>query len=312
MEGILLAHKPINITSAHFLNLLKKKLNLPRSTKVGHGGTLDKFASGLLVVGIGRRFTKELHQTLTSADKEYQAIIELGKESSTDDPEGEITVTSKPLPTLSAIQKVVLSLPLNQPFPQTAPVYSAKKYLGRRLSDLARLLILKKSFQRSQERQNKNYDKCPPPPSKLVTIFNIRMDDYSPPLLRLRLTVSSGFYVRAFARDLGQTFHCGAYLKELTRVRISGYLLTDALSLPDLDDNITLSIRLEGDVQGIGFRAFLHQQMEKLNLSGSAANLPDGSVSLSASGPLPQLIKLSETALAFPPHLTNYYLLWKK
>lgn len=294
MEGILLAHKPVNITSAQFLNLLKKKLILPRAVKTGHGGTLDKFASGLLVVGLSRRFTKELHQTLTGADKEYRAVVEFGKESSTDDPEGEITAVSKPLPSSSVVQKAVLSLPLNQPFLQTAPLYSAKKISGRRSSDLARA------------------GKSVTPKTSSVTIFNIKIDGYSPPLLRLTLSVSSGFYVRALARDLGATLTCGAYLKELIRVRIGDYLLTDALSLSDLDDNITLSGHFTGAVQGIGFRAFLRQKISEFNLSGSAANLPDGSVSLSASGPLLQLITLSQTAISFPPRLANYSLLWKK
>ncbi len=301
MEGILLARKQTNITSAHFLNLLKKKLNLPRAVKIGHGGTLDKFASGLLVVGIGRRFTGLLHQTLTDTNKEYTAVIEFGQTSTTDDPEGRFTETNAPLPSLSAIKKALSSFPLNKSFSQTAPLYSAKKISGRRFSDLARA------------------GQSAPPKASSVTIFSIKIDGYTPPLclehcreIRLTLSVSSGFYVRAFARDLGQTLHCGAYLKELTRIRIGEYHLSDALSLSDLDSNITLSAQFEGTVQNIGFRVFLRQQMEKLNLSGSAANLPDGSVSLSASGPLLQLIKLSESALAFPPRLTDSFLLWKK
>jgi len=201
MPGIFSYNKPSGITSAHFLNQLKRSLNLDKEIKIGHGGTLDKFADGLLVVAIGRQYTKQLSDILKNSQKEYVAEIEFGQISTTLDPDGEIT-PSGPIPSKKEILEALQTFPLNSPFSQTAPAFSAKKISGQRSSDLIR--------------QNQPIE----PKISSVTLYEFSIIDYSPPTLKIRLLVSSGFYIRSFAHDLAQKIDTNAYLKSLTRTRI--------------------------------------------------------------------------------------------
>ncbi|MFA5173533.1 MAG: tRNA pseudouridine(55) synthase TruB [Candidatus Paceibacterota bacterium] len=217
MEGIFLFNKPKNITSAHFLNRLKHALSFSNSKKkIGHGGTLDRFAEGLLIVAIGREFTKKLSLFLKNSKKEYLAEIEFGKSSSTLDPDGIIKISGR-LPKKNEIIEILKSFPLNIPFSQTAPLYSAKKISGRRASDFARENI--KTEAKKTE----------------VILYDFSVLKYSPPVLKIRLLVSSGFYVRSFARDLAKKLKTSAYLKSLIRAKIitpeKEYNLKDAKNL---------------------------------------------------------------------------------
>lgn len=216
MEGFLLLNKPIGLTSAVLLNRLKrflKESGIKPLPKIGHGGTLDKSAQGLLVVGLGRNYTKQLHSILKDYSKTYHATLTLGATSSTDDSDGQITKVTSQFPDLKIIKNTLKQLPLNQPLPQTAPLYSAQKIDGQRLSDLARQATPAK------------------PKTSLVTIFNLKLNSYQPPLLNLNLAVSAGFYIRALARDLGQSLKTGAYLSSLTRTQIGPYSLNQATTL---------------------------------------------------------------------------------
>ena len=200
MTGIFSYHKPKGITSARFLTQIKKHLNTKE--KVGHGGTLDKFAEGVLVVAIGKEFTKQLQEVLKNSTKIYEAEVILGKTSSTDDPEGEIKEISNKKPTLEEIKGTINEFPIKKPFAQTAPIYSAKKIKGKRQSDLARDNIKVE------------------PKKSLVTLHNIKIDNYKYPILKITIETSSGFYVRSLARDLGQKLQTGAYLTNLKRTQI--------------------------------------------------------------------------------------------
>jgi tRNA pseudouridine55 synthase len=221
MEGIFLFNKPKNITSAHFLNRLKHTLSSSEpKKKIGHGGTLDRFAEGLLIVAVGREFTKKLPLFLKNSKKEYLAEIEFGKSSTTLDPDGIIKISGR-LPQKKEIIEILKSFPLNTPFLQTAPLYSAKKISGRRSSDFARENI--KTEAKKTE----------------VILYDFSVLKYSPPILKIRLLVSSGFYVRSFAKDLAKKLKTSAYLKSLIRRKIitpeKEYNLEDAKNLSDFN-----------------------------------------------------------------------------
>ncbi|PIR04742.1 MAG: tRNA pseudouridine(55) synthase TruB [Candidatus Liptonbacteria bacterium CG11_big_fil_rev_8_21_14_0_20_35_14] len=200
MIGIFSYHKPKGITSAQFLNKIKKDLNTKE--KIGHGGTLDKFAEGVLVVAIGQEYTKQLTPILKNSTKEYEAEIKLGVNSTTCDSEGEMENISDKKPTLKEIKEVIKKFPLNKSFTQTSPLYSAKKIKGVRQSDLMRV---SKIFE---------------PKKSLVTLHSIEIQDYNYPILKIKITTSSGFYVRSLARDLGEKLQTGAYLINLKRTKI--------------------------------------------------------------------------------------------
>ncbi len=192
---------------------------LPRGTKVGHAGTLDPFATGLLIVGVGAA-TKKL-TALVGVDKTYEATARLGATSETYDPEGPITETdtganARFAPTGEEIEAVLAKF--RGTFEQKAPLHSAKKINGKKLYELAR-----KGTATEEMR-----------PTKIVTITELEVLDYAWPELKLRVSCSSGTYIRSLADDIGRELGCGAYLTGLRRTRIGAYSLADAVTLDNL------------------------------------------------------------------------------
>jgi len=293
MEGLFLLNKPADITSAAFLNEFKKIIEekTGEKNKTGHGGTLDKFAEGLLIVGVSRHFTRLLPLFLKNSKKEYEAEIEFGKTTDTLDPEGYFLSASKKIPSKKEILETLKFFPLNSPFSQIAPLYSAKKISGFRSSDLARQNI-------------ENQIRLPEKKSKVI-LYDFSVLNYAPPILKIHLLVSSGFYIRSFAHDLATKLNSSAYVKNLTRTKIivpeKTYSLKNALSLENLENSITLTGIISGLVQGVNFRAFLRQKMSELNLAGTTENLPDGSLEFSATGLLSNLSDLETQAKLGPP-----------
>ncbi len=207
-DGILLVYKPSGPTSHDMVALVRRKTGIQR---VGHAGTLDPFAEGLLILLIGRETTKRQTEFLTM-DKTYETVIHFGAKSTTDDLAGTITTMScekKPSP--DDIEKALQSF-LGE-IEQLPPNFSAKKIKGRKAYELARKGLI------------------PDLKPKKVTILAIDLLDYSWPLLTIRVSVSSGTYIRALARDLGKKLECGAYCEKLIRTSIGPYLLRDAISL---------------------------------------------------------------------------------
>ena len=282
MQGLFLFHKPSGPSSAHYVSQIKRILKLPRDVRIGHGGTLDPFASGLLVIGISRPYTKLLDYQLHHATKEYKAEIILGAISDTDDCMGAIQNTNIDLSVfqftkmnewkekiISAIEK------LKQQETQIPPQYSAIKIKG------------KPAYLRS--RKGETFAISP----KKVSLFEydvFSVQERSDGLLSLRvsLTVSSGFYIRSFARDLGQSLGCGGYVHALERVKIGHFSLKNALILDDLDKNVELSFRATGTVQNVGFRAFAKNTADSLGIVGFSQNVDDG-IKVVGQGRLPQL-----------------------
>lgn len=208
-KGIFAVYKPEGVSSFFVVRYLKK---IYPGEKIGHGGTLDRMAEGVLVIGIGRESTRKLNQILKKSRKVYRAVIELGKTSTTDDREGSITKkVVRKKPTVSDVNKV-LSLFLGK-IKQKPPKYSAVKIKGERAYRLARAGI---SFTIKPRE---------------VTIYKIRLLKYHYPDIHLEVTVSSGTYIRSLARDIGRVLHTGAYLKTLLRTKVDGFSVQKALRI---------------------------------------------------------------------------------
>ena len=220
MEKILLIDKPAGLTSfgvvARIRRVLTKGLTPPKRLKVGHAGTLDPFATGLLIVLVDR--ATKLSKDFLKLDKEYEAEITLGSLSNTGDIEGIVQKSYTGAPkSEEEIKKVVQSFVGE--ISQTVPAFSAVKINGRRAYDLARKGV---AFET---------------PTRTVTIYNIDILDYSWPVLKIRTSVSSGTYIRALAEDIGKALGTGAYLTSLRRTKIASYSVSDALPLSDFLNN---------------------------------------------------------------------------
>jgi len=209
-----LINKPPGITSHDVVDIIRR---LTGQRRVGHTGTLDPFAEGLLIVLVGREETKKQYEFM-KLDKEYVATFHFGEERDTGD------ITGKPLAPVKAgtvpafavsasvVEKVLTQFTGEQM--QTPPEYSALKIKGKRAYELAR-----------------KGEKVELKPRK-VTIHYIQIINYEWPRLTIRVSVSSGTYIRALARDIGRKLGVGAYVEKLVRTKIGNYALDDAEQLP--------------------------------------------------------------------------------
>ncbi len=221
MDGLLLVDKPAGITSHDAVDAVRR---VAKTRRVGHAGTLDPFATGLLIIGINKG-TKSL-TGLVGLDKTYDATARLGATSTTDDPEGMIIVRADCVrPDQDEVETAFQTF--RGSYLQTAPAYSAKKVGGKKLYELARA-------GRAHEVEL---------PKKTITISDLAILDYSWPDLRFRVSCSSGTYIRALARDIGEALGVGAYLTQLRRTRIGSFDVNDAIAL-DLLTPDTLVSRL--------------------------------------------------------------------
>jgi len=222
-------NKPADITSFDCIRIVKNIFRHPeeykqevdwqniihqyQGGKIGHAGTLDPFANGVLVICTDQD-TKKI-SAIQSAPKEYQALIKLGMVSNTYDVEGNITKTkqirTKPDKT---IIKNILKTNFNGEILQTPPVFSAKKIQGKRAYQLARA--------------GQDVKMIP----KKVVIYNIGVKKYDYPDLELLIECGSGTYIRSIAHDLGQLLGTGGYCHALTRSRVGEYGIENSISLP--------------------------------------------------------------------------------
>jgi tRNA pseudouridine55 synthase len=205
-EGLLLADKPAGPTSHDVVSRIRGILGVRRA---GHAGTLDPFARGLLLVLLGR--ATRLAEDLSALDKTYLATLHLGASSSTGDPEGEIAevVPPPPPPSEADLQGVLEGF--SGEHEQVPPAHSAVHVAGERAYRMARGGV---AFTLSPRR---------------VRIARLEILDDAYPLLRLRLVTSSGFYVRSFARDVGEALGSAAYVAELRREAIGTFHLARAV-----------------------------------------------------------------------------------
>lgn len=200
IEGILLVNKPKGKTSFSLVGVLRKILNV---RTIGHAGTLDPMATGVMVLLIGKRFTTQ-SDSLTGHDKAYEAIITLGSSTDTYDAEGQTITTDPTVPTLDALKQALAHF--NGMVEQTPPMFSAKKINGQKLYDLAR--------------QGKEV-----PREKIQVAMKTTFMDYNYPVVRMTVDCSKGTYIRSIAHDLGQMLGCGAHLSGLIRTKSGPFTL---------------------------------------------------------------------------------------
>ena len=213
VDQIILVDKPVGVSSFGVVARVRRYLanRAGRKVKVGHCGTLDPFATGLLILVSGK-FTKRAGE-FSGLDKTYRATICLGAESTTGDPEGEITEASDTMPVLEQVEDV-LSRFIGE-IEQTPPVYSAIKINGQRAYKLAR--------------SGQTVDM----PTRRVKIYDIKLVNYNYPYLTIEAKVSSGTYIRSLAIDIGKELGVGAYTVRLRRLSVGDYSVDNAHGLDD-------------------------------------------------------------------------------
>jgi tRNA pseudouridine55 synthase len=210
-HGLLVVDKPSGMTSRDAVDRAQRWF--PRGTRVGHTGTLDPLATGVLVlcVGVATRLTEYVQRM----SKTYRAGLRLGARSDTDDADGTITpVVGGPIPERDAIAQEVRTFVGE--LEQVPPAYSAAKLTGRRAYDLAR--------------QGEEVNLQP----RRIRIDAIDLLEYDHPRLVLEVRCGKGTYIRSLARDLGERLGCGALVETLRRMRVGGFDAADAIGL-DVD-----------------------------------------------------------------------------
>lgn len=242
-NGFILVNKPIGPTSHDIVDRVRRMAGVKT---VGHAGTLDPFASGLLIVGVGREATREFSK-LVGLDKRYRAFLRLGATSDTDDRTGKIvdgqwtmddgqfrrtgldkscmlSIGCCPYSPLKQLTKETIEQVLKKftgKIQQVPPMYSAKKIHGKKMYELAR--------------EGKTFERQPVE----VEIYSISIVNYSlPPTpysLILDIHCSSGTYIRALARDIGEALGCGAYLEELERTAVGPFALEESVKADELN-----------------------------------------------------------------------------
>lgn len=218
MDGIFVIDKPQGMTSHDVVACARRIIRNPQSAtrdRVGHAGTLDPMATGVLPVVVGA--ATRLVEYLSGADKEYRAVVMLGATSDTYDREGTITPTPDfVMPDLPAIESAISAF--RGTIEQIPPMYSALKVGGKKLYELARQGV---------EIERK---------ARQVTISKLEIEAYTPPVLQIFVECSKGTYIRSLAYDLGAALGTGAYLGGLVRTRVGSFTLDGAITLEGLEE----------------------------------------------------------------------------
>ena len=210
-DGMILVDKPAGITSFGVVARIRRQLSqqIGKKAKVGHTGTLDPFATGLMIIVTGKECRNA--GTYSKLDKVYEATITLGHTSTTGDPEGELLPVSDEVPTQEAVQDALQRF--TGEITQRPPIYSAIKINGRRAYDLAR--------------EGKTVEM----PERQVTVFSLDLLDYTYPEIKIRVHVSSGTYIRTLAQDIGDVLGTGAYCSALRRTMVAEYSVEGAVTV---------------------------------------------------------------------------------
>jgi len=211
LEGVLLVDKPTDHTSHDVVARLRRKLQMKR---IGHAGTLDPMATGLLIMLIGK--ATKISQYLISLDKEYEGTIELGKVTDSQDAQGQVMET-KPVPALTEPElRTAMQGFLGDQY-QTPPMYSAIKIDG---------VPLYKSARKGEEIERE---------PRFIRVSEFELTRFGLPAFDFRLRCSKGTYVRTIAHDLGQRLGCGAHLAALRRTATDRFNIAQALTLDEIE-----------------------------------------------------------------------------
>ncbi|MFA6536776.1 MAG: tRNA pseudouridine(55) synthase TruB [Patescibacteria group bacterium] len=215
LNGIFAVNKPKGPSSFAIIHQIRK---LTGEKRIGHAGTLDPLASGVLVVAVGRENTKKIND-FVKKEKEYLATVKFGFTSATDDEEGEKTEIkfSRNIPMLEEIESVCQKFIGN--IQQIPPIFSAIKINGQKSYDLAR--------------KNKAVEMKP----RDVFIKEIKIEKYSWPFLQIKVVCGPGVYIRSLSKDIGAELGVGGYMADLVRTRVGEFILENALNLDELVKN---------------------------------------------------------------------------
>jgi tRNA pseudouridine55 synthase len=208
LEGVINLDKPAGLTSARAVGRVKRLL--PRGTKIGHAGTLDPFATGVLLLLVGKA-TKSCER-LMGQRKGYHAVVRFGARSATDDVEGPIEAVEGATPPEVEAMRAACARFVGA-IEQRPPVFSAMKVGGRRAYKLARQGVAVEMKART------------------ITVYGLELVEYAWPDARLRVECGRGTYIRAIARDLGEALGVGGYLTELRRTFIGRFAIGEAVTL---------------------------------------------------------------------------------
>lgn len=209
-EGILLINKPQGRTSFSLIRALRKLTGIK---KIGHAGTLDPFATGVMVLLIGKRYTR-LSDQLLFEDKEYVAEVSLGVSTDTYDCDGKVVASSKKVPSLEEIESIIAEF--QGEIAQIPPMFSAKKVKGKKLYELAR--------------QGQTIERQPARVRLSTTLLH-----YNYPSLSLKVKCSKGTYIRSIAHEMGEKLGCGAHLSQLQRTRSGQFSIEECIDGKLLD-----------------------------------------------------------------------------
>ncbi len=211
LSGILLIDKPAGPSSFDVVRRVRRALKV---RKVGHAGTLDPFATGLLLLCLGE--ATKLVPFLMPEPKTYRAVVKLGEETDTQDPTGRVTATSRELPAPAQVYEAAARFVGE--IEQTPPMYSALHHQGQRLYELARR------------------GETVPIKPRQVTVYGLQVEEVALPLVTLSVTCSQGTYIRTLAADLGRVLGCGAHLAALRRLAVGPFRVAEALALEALEE----------------------------------------------------------------------------
>ena len=211
-DGVLLVDKAEGMTSHDVVALVRRKLQV---RKVGHCGTLDPIATGLLLITVGRG--TKVQDLLMSEDKEYVGTFVLGVTTDTQDRQGEV-IQQRPVPALDENQIRTVFEKFRGDFYQMPPMVSAKRHGGVPLYKLAR--------------QGKVVEREP----RLVHVYRYTIDRIALPEIDFSVLCSKGFYVRTYAHDIGEILGCGAHLKSLRRTKSGRFNVANAVSVAQIND----------------------------------------------------------------------------
>ncbi len=244
VNGIINVYKEKGYTS---FDVVAKLRGVYHQKKIGHTGTLDPDAEGVLPVCLGK--ATKVCDLLTDKDKEYEAVLLLGKETDTQDISGKILAEAKVQASEEEVERVIRSF--IGAYDQIPPMYSALKVEGQKLCDLARKGI-------TVERKARN-----------VQIYGIEIEKMDLPEVTIRVHCSKGTYIRTLCHDIGEKLGCHGCMKSLIRTRVSAFSLEEAHRLSEIEEKPTAWI-MPVDVVFSSFeKAVVSDQAEKLIVNGN-------------------------------------------
>lgn len=259
INGSLNFCKPVGKTSFDIVRLVKQ---LTRQKKVGHGGTLDPLASGVLPICIGQ--ATRVTEFLAEADKSYKADLVLGVSTDTYDAEGQVIATRDS----SGVTRELLEEALKSfrgAIDQEPPMYSALKHEGKRLYQLAREGVVVERKKRS------------------TMIYKLELADWAHPVVTIEVECGRGAYIRSLAHDIGEALGCGAHLKSLVRLSTGPFDIRDSVGIEDFsvaaeqDTWQELLYPVDFVLQGMD-SAILNQRSERAVLSGQSVMVPPAEI----------------------------------